>query len=253
MTADSDARSTGRLATPDGIDAPPPTRVLIAVGLVAASTLALQVLLTRLFSAAIFYHFSFLAISLALIGTGAGAIVIYVRPDWFDRHPLESLLSRLCVLLAISLVVLPTLFVRLNLTFEGFVTFRFSYNLALACLFAMVPSLVAGTIIALAIRGYTASVGRVYTFDLVGAGLGALAIVPLLWLLDAPSLIVALGAVAAVAGALFGGRSARRLSGVVAAVVLLRSWCRPPRRSTTCRPALTSRRTLRRSPTGGCR
>ena len=36
--------------------------------------------------------------------------------------------------------------------------------------------------------------GRVYAFDLVGAGIGALGVVPLLWLVDAPTLIVALGA-----------------------------------------------------------
>ena len=40
----------------------------MAVGLVAGIVLALQVLLTRLFSAALFYHFSFLSISLALLG-----------------------------------------------------------------------------------------------------------------------------------------------------------------------------------------
>src|SRR6185312_13225855 len=77
---------------------PPPLRVLVAVGLVAACTLALQVLLTRLFSAAIFYHFSFLAVSLALVGTGAGAIVLYVRPNWFDRLPLERVMARACLL-----------------------------------------------------------------------------------------------------------------------------------------------------------
>lgn len=45
---------------------------LIAVGLVAGATLAYQVVLTRLFSAVLPYHFSFLAISIALLGTGGG-------------------------------------------------------------------------------------------------------------------------------------------------------------------------------------
>ncbi len=64
----------------------PPLRVVIAVGLVAGCTLALQVLLTRIFSAVLFYHFSFLAISLALLGVGAGAIAVYLRPRWFERR-----------------------------------------------------------------------------------------------------------------------------------------------------------------------
>ena len=53
-----------------------PVRVGLGVGLVAGCVLALQVLLTRLFSAALFYHFSFLSISLALLGAGAGAIAV---------------------------------------------------------------------------------------------------------------------------------------------------------------------------------
>ena len=62
----------------------PPARVLVAIGLVAGTTLALQVLLTRLF-AALFYHFSFLAISLGLLGTGGGAILVYVRRRGSNR------------------------------------------------------------------------------------------------------------------------------------------------------------------------
>ena len=47
-------------------DRRPPVHVLVAVGLVAGSTLALQVLLTRIFAAVLYYHFGFMAISLAL-------------------------------------------------------------------------------------------------------------------------------------------------------------------------------------------
>jgi hypothetical protein len=57
-----------------------PSRIPVAVGLLAGCTLALQVLLTRVFAAALFYHFAFLAISLALLGIGGGAILVYLRP-----------------------------------------------------------------------------------------------------------------------------------------------------------------------------
>src|SRR4029079_16874979 len=70
-----------------------PLRVGVGVALVAGSVLALQVLLTRLFSAALYYHFTFLSISLALLGAGAGAIAVYVRPGWFERRRLEDELA----------------------------------------------------------------------------------------------------------------------------------------------------------------
>src|SRR3712207_1839245 len=95
----------------------PTVRVLAALGLVTACTLAFQVVFTRLVSTVLAYHFSFLAVSLALLGTGAGALVIYVRPDWFDRRPLEQTLARWAALYALLLVVGPFVLVRLNYSF----------------------------------------------------------------------------------------------------------------------------------------
>ena len=91
-----------------------PLRVALGIGIVAASTLALQVLLTRLFGAVLLYHFAFLAISLALLGIGAGAILVYVRPGWFERGGLEGSLARWSAVLAILLVGVPAILVRLE-------------------------------------------------------------------------------------------------------------------------------------------
>src|SRR5215208_6760661 len=95
----------------------PPLRALLAVGLLAGSTLALQVVLTRIFASVLFYHFGFLAISLALLGIGAGSILIYVRPGWFDRLPLERQLARWAAAYAVLLVLVTALIVRLDYTY----------------------------------------------------------------------------------------------------------------------------------------
>jgi hypothetical protein len=184
-------------------DRRPPLRALFAVGLVAGSTLALQVLLTRIFAAVLYYHFGFMAISLALLGVGAGAILIYVRPGWFETDPLERALARWSVLYAGLLVVAVLLLVRLDYNLGDEITTGFVLNLAAACALAAAPFLAAGIVIALAVRGYVRSIGRVYAFDLGGAGIGAAVVVPLLWVFDAPTLLVALGLVAALAAALF--------------------------------------------------
>jgi hypothetical protein len=199
----------------------PPLRVALAVGIVAGSTLALQVLLTRIFSSVLFYHFAFLAISLALLGTGAGALLIYVRPRWFERPHVEALLARWSAVFAALLVVAPTLLVRIDYgdVTRG-VTWDFALALAAAAVISALPFLAAGIMIALAIRQYVRSVGRIYAFDLAGAGLGALGVVPLLWLLDAPTLVVGLGAAVAVAAVLCGWRAPReRALGVGLAAV----------------------------------
>jgi hypothetical protein len=201
----------------------PPLRVLVAVGLVAGSTLALQVLLTRVFAAVLYYHFGFMAISLALLGVGAGAILIYVRPQWFESLSLERVLARWSVLYGGLLVVAIAILVRLDYTLGNHITAGFVFNLTVACLVAAVPFLAAGIVIALAVRGYTSSIGRVYSFDLAGAGIGAAAVVPLLWIADAPTLVVALGAIAALAALLFAGPRApeTRLAGGALLVVAM--------------------------------
>jgi SAM-dependent methyltransferase len=199
----------------------PAVRALVGIGLVAGCALALQVLLTRLFSAVLFYHFGFLAISLALLGTGVGGLVLYVRPQWFERQTLQVGLSRWSALLAGLLVLVPLVLVRLDYTFDGNVTTGFALNLAAACVLAALPFTAAGIAIALAIRDYARFAGRVYAADLVGAGVGAAAVVPVMWIADPATLTVALGALAALAAVLFGG--ARRLSAalLVAAAALV--------------------------------
>ena len=200
----------------------PPTRVLLAVALIAACTLALQVALTRVFSAALFYHFGFLAISLALVGTGAAAMLIYLRPRWFAPSSPAASLAPWCAALAASLVVAPAVLVRLDYSFESSITLRFALTLALASLVASVPFFSAGMAITLAITRNTRWVHRVYASDLLGAGLGALAIVPLMWSVPAPLLLAALGFVAALATLLCAdSRAWRQRAAVVISVAVV--------------------------------
>ncbi len=180
----------------------PARRVLVAVGLVAGVTLAQQVLLTRLLSAAVYYHFSFLAVSLALLGSGSGAIFVYVKPNWFERIAPERVLARWSAAFAILLMVCAPLLVRLDYSNPG-LTRRFAFNLAAACIISGLPFLAAGTVLALAIKVYSRSVGAVYASDLVGAGLGSFVVIPLLWLIPVPTLMIGVSLLAALSSALF--------------------------------------------------
>ncbi|MFN8133255.1 MAG: hypothetical protein U0R70_17060 [Solirubrobacteraceae bacterium] len=197
----------------------PPSRVLAGVGLIAGATLALQVLLTRLLGTVLYYHFGFLAISLALLGLGGGAILIYVKPAWFERAPLQRTLARWSIGFAVLTAVGVTILVRLDYSLADGMSARFILTLAFACLLAALPLFASGIVIALAVRGYTRHIGRVYALDLIGAGIGAVAVVPLMWLVDAPTLIAALAVVGAAAAALFGWETVRdrRIAGITAA------------------------------------
>ena len=201
-----------------------PLRAAAGVGLVAACALALQVLLTRVLAAVLAYHFSFLAISLALLGVGAGALAVYLRPGWSEGAP-ERRLARWSALLAVALVLIPLPLVRLDYS-AGLGTdlsATFAVTIALVCVLAAVPFCIAGAIIALAVRSYARWIGPVYAFDLAGAALGALLTVPLLWWASGTTLLVGLGLLAATAALLFGGagRSALVATGVAVVAVVL--------------------------------
>jgi spermidine synthase len=199
----------------------PPARVLLGVGLLAGATLALQVLITRILAAVLLYHFGFLAISLALVGVGGGAILVYVRPAWFERVPLERALAWWSLAFAAALAVGLFVLVRIYYAYTG-LDLDFALRLGLACLVTAVPFLVAGVAIALAVRGYVRGMGRLYAADLAGGALGAALVVPLMWVADAPTLAVALSAIACVAAILFGGgRPAWLGLGAAALLVLL--------------------------------
>jgi hypothetical protein len=201
--------------------------VLVGVALVAGITLAFQVVFTRLLSAVLAYHFSFLAISIALLGTGAGALWVYLLPGFFARLPLTRMLAVWSALFAVFLILLPFVFIHLDFgagadrVSQHFGdSLGFIFDLAAVCALAALPAISAGVVIALTVTGYTQWIGNVYAADLVGAGLGAVIAVPLMSLVDAATLIVALGVAAAVAAILFAGASAReRLGGIGIAVV----------------------------------
>src|SRR5438552_4280788 len=62
------------------------SRIFLGVSLTTLSVLMLELSLTRLFSATMYYHFAFMAISLALFGSGASGVFIYI----VQNHLLEA-------------------------------------------------------------------------------------------------------------------------------------------------------------------
>ena len=53
--------------------------------MVALATLMYEIILTRIFSVTMFYHFAFMAISIAMFGMSVGAIVVYLLPHYFSE------------------------------------------------------------------------------------------------------------------------------------------------------------------------
>ncbi len=66
----------------------------IGIFLVALSTLMYEILLTRIFSVTMGYHFAFMAVSLAMFGMTVGAIIVYIFPKKFPQENINAILSK---------------------------------------------------------------------------------------------------------------------------------------------------------------
>ena len=66
-------------------DQAPNRAMLFGMALCSFAALLLELALTRLFSVVLFYHFAFLAISIALLGLGAGGVFAHLRKSQLAR------------------------------------------------------------------------------------------------------------------------------------------------------------------------
>jgi hypothetical protein len=73
--------------------------IYVGLALLSAAALAFEITLTRLFSVTQWYHFAFLAVSIALLGYGASGSFLSVAPRWLQA-PAYRRASRLAVLFA---------------------------------------------------------------------------------------------------------------------------------------------------------
>src|SRR5439155_5097810 len=89
-------------------------RRLAGVALVSAALLMTELALTRIFSVVMYYHFAFLAISIALFGLSASGVFAYLRRRHLEPIPTERLLSTRSVPYAASTIVALFVLVRLR-------------------------------------------------------------------------------------------------------------------------------------------
>ncbi|MBI3679249.1 MAG: hypothetical protein HY235_02490 [Acidobacteria bacterium] len=202
------------------IDSPFPIKpiswpqIYLGVTLTTLASLLLELSLTRIFSVVFYYHFAFLAISIALFGLGAGGVCSYLvraRPG--------SLFSRLGVLSTVNAVAVPAALVFLLSREKEFG----NWTLAAVYFAAAFPFMIAGAVVAIVISETIERVDRVYFFDLMGAAGGCLLLIPFLNLLGGPNTVLAAGVLFAAAGAIWfhvEGRIQGRAGAVLLALAL---------------------------------
>ena len=176
-----------------------PTPVVLAgTALSSFSALLLELALTRLFSVVLFYHFAFLAISIALLGLGAGGVFAHLMKNRLDGIETRRLILWLCIINALSVpLVLEVVLhssVSLDLTSENFL------RLSAVYLTSAVPFFFTGIEFAVLFARSPIPATWIYGADLLGGALACILLVPLLSLIGGPNAVFLSGLTAAAAG-----------------------------------------------------
>jgi len=197
-----------------------PERTLLAgLALTSFAALLLELALTRLFSVVLFYHFAFLAISIALLGLGAGGVFAYLLKTRLSRIGTRTLAAYLCS--ANAIIVIGVLEVVLHVPVALNVSGRNFLRLSELYLAAAVPFFLTGLLFSIIFARETSRIPRLYGADLCGGALACLALVPLLNWVGGPNVIlVASIALAAAAMIWADTRPLRRNAAVLALAVV---------------------------------
>ncbi|HEC22271.1 MAG TPA: hypothetical protein ENI95_05070 [Chloroflexi bacterium] len=191
------------------------------VALLSAAMLAFELTLTRLFAVAQFYHFAFMVISLALLGSGASGSLLSVWPR-LGRNPARPAagfaLAALLSYAILNLIPFDSYAIAWDRRQSLYLVLTFG-GAALPFVFS---GLVVGGLLAADVRG----LHRVYAANLAGSALGGVIVLPLLDLVGGEGALFLSAALGLASAGLLMIRSRRggmviRSGGIAAGVVAL--------------------------------
>jgi SAM-dependent methyltransferase len=180
----------------------------VGLFLTTLSLLQLELFLTRIFSVTMWYHFAFMAISLAMFGLAAGAVLVEIM----KRRNVHVTLASTTLLFAVSSVVcfVTELYMPVNPETEFLWT-------ALAFTTISVPFVFAGIVVCVALTRFPGHTGSLYAADLAGSAAGCVLTIPILNHIHAPTAVILNAAIAAIAAAAFGFSARSRMRWVASA------------------------------------
>ena len=175
--------------------------IYVGLAFLSAAALAFEVTLTRLFSVTQWYHFAFLAVSVALLGYGASGTVLSLVPRWVGL-PTARRASAFAILFALSV-----LGAYLGLNHLPFDSYRIAWErsqllyLLLYYLALTAPFFFSGLVTGMLLTAHAPYASRLYAANLLGSALGGLVPLFLLARVGEGTVLVlaALGLVAALA------------------------------------------------------
>ena len=166
----------------------PRPHIFIGIFLVCFSTLFLELTLSRIFSVTMWYHFAFMAISLALFGMSCSGIVVYIFKNRILNEKTEKLVALLSLLFPVALLTSFIIYIKLPFSLK-FNTKSF-LMLLLIYTITSIPFFITGFIVSLVFALHFKHISKLYFSDLLGASIGCMLLIPTLTFISAPNAII---------------------------------------------------------------
>src|SRR5262245_14603905 len=141
------------------------------------SLLQLELFLTRIFSVTMWYHFAFMAISLAMFGLAAGAVLVEIMP----RRESHAALAEMGLLFALTSAICLAIQLYIPADPERQVGWT-----VLAFTLIAIPFVFGGIVVCIALTRFPEHTGKLYAADLAGSAAGCLLTIPMLDYIHAP-------------------------------------------------------------------
>jgi hypothetical protein len=193
----------------------------LGIFLIALSTLVLEFTLTRILSVALWYHFAFMIISVALLGFGVSGVVLALNKR-LRETPADKLLTYFSMAYGVSIVA--SFIIMNNIPFDPFSLLtegiQFLY-LPVYYILITLPFFFAGLVISIILTRFKSDISRLYFFDLVGAGLACFVFVLLMPAFGGNGTILFIASIAFLAAAIFGMENYKKLSGISLVLIVI--------------------------------
>lgn len=192
---------------------------------ITLAVLVLQIALTRIMSSTFSHHSAFIVLAVVMLGLAASAIAAYR-----DMVHEEASATRARIVKAARQAAVATALAPIILSYAASLTSGLQYrgfNIVLAAGLFYFGFFYSGYVVAGLLTHFAFAVSRLYWFDLLGAALGCLVVVPLLDAMSAFSVVLLCsGAIALASTILVSALRERReqYAGVALVLALLALW-----------------------------
>ncbi|CAN5391287.1 hypothetical protein BH10BAC5_BH10BAC5_11040 [soil metagenome] len=188
-----------------------PGSIFAGIFIIALSTLLLEFTLTRILSVALWYHFAFMIISVALLGFGVSGVFV-ATTNFLKKFKISALLSVLSLIYGLSVII--CFLIMNNIPFDPFSLLTDSMQFVFMPVYYIlisIPFFFSGLVITVIISNYKQSIHKLYFFDLTGAGLACVAFVIFIPMLGGNGTIFIIAALGFIASAVFAFKESRSI------------------------------------------